>query len=189
MLQKMKSKHLFCSKQSVFCSEKVLLWISNEKYLVRRTKYIDSLFPQLYDMCFIETALESLSKSCQSDANRSSGFSSQRDNGKVCIKVFIYVRNSSSANRNNFFLLETIKSMHCILLMFAIAICDIFLLKERSKSSGNIIWSLSFSLSLAFLSFRSWSYSSVRRASNITLLQMMIQVLKTFAILSRISAP
>ena len=76
MLQKMKSKHLFCSKQSVFCSEKVLLWISNEKYLARRTKYIASPFPQLYDVCFTETALESLSKSCQSDANRSSGFSS-----------------------------------------------------------------------------------------------------------------
>ena len=34
----------------------------NEQYLVRRTKYVASPFLQLYDVCFTETALESLSK-------------------------------------------------------------------------------------------------------------------------------
>ena len=34
----------------------------NEQYLVRRTKYVTSPFLQLYDVCFTETALESLSK-------------------------------------------------------------------------------------------------------------------------------
>ena len=41
---------------------KRFLWISNEQYLVRRTKYVASPFLQLYDVCFTETALESLSK-------------------------------------------------------------------------------------------------------------------------------
>ena len=34
----------------------------NEQYLVRRTKYVASPFLQLHDVCFTETALESLSK-------------------------------------------------------------------------------------------------------------------------------
>ena len=34
----------------------------NEQYLVRRTKYVTSPFLQLHDVCFTETALESLSK-------------------------------------------------------------------------------------------------------------------------------
>ena len=34
----------------------------NEEYLVRRTKYVASPFLQLYDVCFTETALESLPK-------------------------------------------------------------------------------------------------------------------------------
>ena len=36
--------------------------MSNEKYIVGRTKYVASLILQLYDVCFTETALESLSK-------------------------------------------------------------------------------------------------------------------------------
>ena len=39
----------------------MFLWISNEQYLVRRIKYVASLFLQLY-VCFTETALENLSK-------------------------------------------------------------------------------------------------------------------------------
>ena len=141
----------------------------NEQYLVKRTKYVASPFLQLYDVCFTETTLESLSKTgdCRSGANRSSGFSGQVSNGATCIVFF-------KSNRNIFFLLVTIKSVHWILLMFAITICGIFLQQERNKSSGIIIWSLSFSRSLAFLSFQSWSYSSARRASDIALLQMMI---------------
>ena len=34
----------------------------NEQYLVKRTKYVDSAFFQLHDVCFTETVLESLSK-------------------------------------------------------------------------------------------------------------------------------
>ena len=34
----------------------------NEQYLVRRNEYVASLFLQLYDVCFTETTLESLSK-------------------------------------------------------------------------------------------------------------------------------
>ena len=34
----------------------------NEQYLERRTKYVTSPFLQLHDVCFTETALESLSK-------------------------------------------------------------------------------------------------------------------------------
>ena len=41
---------------------KRFLWISNVQYLVRRTKYVALPFLQLYDVCFTETALESLSK-------------------------------------------------------------------------------------------------------------------------------
>ena len=36
--------------------------LMNEQYLVRRTKYVASPFLQFYDVCFTETALESLSK-------------------------------------------------------------------------------------------------------------------------------
>ena len=111
---------------------------------------------------------------CRSGANRSSDFSDQGSNVATCIIFFKSVRNSSSTNRNIFFLLETIKSVYGISLMFAITICGIFQLQEKNKSSGNIIWSISFSRSLGFLSFRSWPYSSVRRASDIALLQMMI---------------
>ena len=39
----------------------MFLWISNKQYLVRRTKYVASLFLQLY-VCFAKAALESLSK-------------------------------------------------------------------------------------------------------------------------------
>ena len=57
---------------------------------------------------------------CRSDVslNRSSGFSWWENNGAVCITFFVSVRNSSSTNQ---------KSMHGILLMFAIIICSIFL--------------------------------------------------------------
>ena len=49
-----------------------------------------------------------------------------------------------------------------------------------------ILFAVSLSaVSLVIISFRSWLYSSVRRASDITLPQMMISVLKTFAIFSR----
>ena len=40
----------------------MFLWISNKQYLVRRTKYVDSPFFQLYDECFAKAALESLLK-------------------------------------------------------------------------------------------------------------------------------
>ena len=47
---------------------KRFLWISNEEYPVRRTKYVASAFLQLYDVCFTEIALESLSKTLVSVA-------------------------------------------------------------------------------------------------------------------------
>ena len=65
---------------------------------------------------------------CWSGANRSSGFSGQGSNGATCIIFFISARKSSSTNWNNFFLLEAIKSVHGILLIFALTICGIFLL-------------------------------------------------------------
>ena len=36
--------------------------LMNEQYPVKRTKYVASPFLQLYDVCFTETALETLSK-------------------------------------------------------------------------------------------------------------------------------
>ena len=36
--------------------------LMNEQYLIRMTKYVASSFLQLYDVCFTETALKSLSK-------------------------------------------------------------------------------------------------------------------------------
>lgn len=71
----------------------------------------------------------------QSDANRYFNLGDQRSNGATCI---ISVRNSSPTNRNVISLLERIKSVYEILLMFAVTICGIFLLHERNKSSGNI---------------------------------------------------
>ena len=41
---------------------KRFLWISNEQYLVRRTKYVASLFLQWHDVCFTETALGSFQR-------------------------------------------------------------------------------------------------------------------------------
>ena len=63
---------------------------------------------------------------CRLGAYRSSGFSDLVSNGATCIIFFISVRNLSSTNRNIFFLLEKIKSVHGILLMFAVIICGIF---------------------------------------------------------------
>ena len=63
---------------------------------------------------------------CRLGAYRSSGFSDLVSNGATCIIFFISVRNSSSTNRNIFFWLEKIKSVHGTLLMFAIIICGIF---------------------------------------------------------------
>ena len=89
---------------------------------------------------------------CRSAANRSYGFDGQGSGGAACIIFGISVRSSSATNWNIFSLLERTKSMHEILLMFAITTCGVFLLYERNKSSGNI-WSLSFSRYFAFLSF------------------------------------
>ena len=82
----------------------------------------------------------------QSDANRYFNLGDQRSNGATCIIFCISVRNSSPTNRNVISLLERIKSVYEILVMFAVTICGIFLLHERNKSSGNIFWSLSSQL-------------------------------------------
>ena len=65
---------------------------------------------------------------CWPGANRSSGFSGQGSNGATCIIFFISVCNLSSTNWNIFFLLEAVKSMHWLLLIFVLTICGIFLL-------------------------------------------------------------
>ena len=114
-------------------------------------------------------------------ANRSSaGFGGQGSDGAACIIFCIPVLSQSATNQNIFSLLEWIKFVHKILLMFAITICGVFLLQERNikvlnkktESSGNIIWSFSFNRCLAFLLFRSLPYTSVRRASDIALPQI-----------------
>ena len=99
----------------------------NEQYLVKRTKCVASPFPQLQDVCFTETTLESLSKTLLTVGLM-----------KIDLLVLVlrgvmvqpasylkFVRNSSPTNRNIFFLVEITKSMPWILLMFVITICGI----------------------------------------------------------------
>ena len=128
----------------------------NEQYHLRRTKYVASPFLQLY-VCFTETTLEALSKTLVTVGLVQIDLLILVVSGVMLqpASFFKSVHNSSSTNGNIFFSLETIKSVYGISLMFAITICGIFLLEERNKSSENIIWSLSFSRSVVFLSFRS----------------------------------
>ena len=151
---------------------------------MRMAEYVASPFLQLYDGWFTEAALENLSKTLVAVGlvkNGSFGFGHHGSDGAASIIFCISVHTSSGTNRNIFSLLEWIKSLHKILLMFAITICGALLLMKRRNSSGNIIWNLSFSCSLAFLSLRSWPWSCERKANDIALREMMISVLTNFS--------
>ena len=88
------------------------LWILNEQYLVKGTKYVASQFLQSYGVCFTETTLERLSKTLMAaDVNIPSSFSGYRSNGAACI-FFTSICNYLPTNRNTFSLLEMIKSGH-----------------------------------------------------------------------------
>ena len=124
----MKNKLLFHTKQSVFCSEKGSSGCQMNNILL---EYVASPFLQLHDVRFIETTLESLSRTLVTVGQVQIDLLVLVARGVMeqpASYFFISVCNLSSTNRNTFFLCEMIKSMHCILLMFPITICGIFLL-------------------------------------------------------------
>ena len=87
-------------------------------------------------MCFTETALEILPKTVVATGLVQIELLVLVARGTMVQPVsyfFISVCNLPSINRNIFFLLETLKSVHGILLMFAITICGIFCYRKEIK--------------------------------------------------------
>ena len=103
----------------------------NEQYLVRRTKYVASPFLQLNDVWFTETSLEVLSKTLvtvglvQIDLLVLVARGVMLQPASYFLNLFLTRRQQIETS---FFLLETIKFVHGMLLMLAIIIYGIFLL-------------------------------------------------------------
>ena len=68
-----------------------------------------------------------------SSANRCFGFGSQHSDGATCIIFCMSDRNLSATNWNFFPLLEQIKPMDRILLMFPVTICSVFCYRKEIR--------------------------------------------------------